>query len=228
MEFFIRLLLVLLVLFYASLLDWRYREINDASWVALIFIGVGFIAFDVAKVGSSLPLLYFLISVGITSALVLVLSYLGLMGGGDAKIFIGIAAAFPYYLREVTTVFPIFALSVFANAIAISLALPIYFFIRNLPHLKQVKNLREFYALFLGYRKKASDIKPYEAVYGNGKSFTFLLRTDAELGRAEGEGEVWVTPAVPFVIPITLGVLLSALYGDVVSAVILFFLGMGS
>jgi|Deesub1362A_J573_1020465.scaffolds.fasta_scaffold02727_12 preflagellin peptidase FlaK len=225
MEFLIKLILALLVLFYASLLDWRYREINDASWLALVFMGIVFIAVDVARTGVTTPLLYFLISVGVTSALMLAFSYFNLLGGGDAKIFIGIASLFPYYHREVTTVFPIFALSVFANAITLSLALPVYFFLRNLPHLKRVRSAKEFYALFLGYKKNASEIKPYEAVYGNGKSFTFLLRTDAELGKAEGEGEVWVTPAVPFVIPITISVLLSALYGDIISAIILFLRG---
>jgi len=225
MEFLIKLILALLVLFYASLLDWRYREINDTSWLALVLMGIVFVGVDVVRTGDNTPLLYFLISVGVTSALMFALSYFNLLGGGDAKIFIGIAALFPYYHREVITVFPIFSLSVFANAIMLSLTLPVYFFLRNLPHLKQVKSARQFYALFLGYKKRASEIKPYEAVYGNGEKFKFLLRTDAELGKAEGEGEVWVTPAVPFVIPITIGVLLSALYGDVISALILFLRG---
>jgi preflagellin peptidase FlaK len=224
MEFLLKLTLALLVLFYASLLDWRYREINDASWLALVLLGIAFLAADVAGAGYA-PLLYFLISVGVTSVLMLTLAYFNLLGGGDAKILIGIAALFPYFEREVVTVFPIFSLSVFANAIALSLVLPLYFFLRNLPNLRQAKSAGEVYAMFLGYKKRASEIKPHEAVYGDGRRFSFLLRTDVELGRAEGEGEVWVTPAVPFVIPITIGVLLSALYGDVISALILFLRG---
>ncbi|NOZ82474.1 MAG: hypothetical protein GXN98_01455, partial [Euryarchaeota archaeon] len=121
----------------------------------------------------------------------------------------------------VTTLFPVFALSVFVNAVAMTLLLPLLFFLINLRHLPRVRSLSELYALFLGYRRKASEIRHYEAVYGNGKSFRFLLTTDAELGKASGEGEVWVSPAVPFVIPITAGVLLSAVYGDIVSMVIL-------
>ncbi|WP_457555119.1 prepilin peptidase [Candidatus Pyrohabitans sp.] len=225
MEFYIKLTLALLLLLYASLLDWRYREINEASWLGLLLLGAVFALAEYTSSGSPSPILHLLISTGITAALIVPVAYLGLMGGGDAKILLGIAAVFPAPPADVVTLFPLFSLSVFANAIVLSLALPLFFFIKNLRHIKDVRSFSQLYALFLGYKKHSSEIKPYEAVYGDGRKFSFILRTDAELGKAEKEGEVWVTPAVPFVIPITLGVLMSALYGDLLSAVLLFLRG---
>ncbi|NOZ58722.1 MAG: hypothetical protein GXO66_03990 [Euryarchaeota archaeon] len=225
MEHYVKLALALILLIHASILDWRYREIRDSSWLALVALGVVFTLLESISTGSASPAVSLLISLAVTAALTLPLAYFGLMGGGDAVILIGIAAVFPEPPPGVVSLFPVFSLSVFTNAILLSLLLPIYFFLRNLPHLRRVRSPAELYALFLGYRKPASAIKPYEAVYGSGGEFRFLLRTDAELGKAEGEGEVWVTPAVPFVIPITIAFLLSALCGDVVSALILFLRG---
>ncbi len=216
----LKLTLAMLILGYASLLDWRRREIDDPSWLSLVALGMLFGLHDLHRYGT-LYLLQLGISLAVTSLLVLPLHRLKLMGGGDAKILLGIAVLFPYYMKPVTTLFPVFTLSVFVNAIILTLLLPLLIFLKNLKHLRRVSSLSELYALFLGYPRKASEIRHYEAVYGDGRRFRFLLTTDAELGKATGEGEVWVSPAVPFVIPITLGVLLSAVYGDIVSMVIL-------
>ena len=223
-ELALKLALSLPLLLRACLLDWRTREIDNASWLSLVLLGAVFLLIDVAGKGVA-PLLMALLSVAVTSAFMLLLYRLRLLAEGDAKLLIGISVLFPYYHREVVTVFPVFALSVFANAIMLTLVLPLLFFIRNLPHVRRVRSAKELYALFLGYKRKASEIKPYEAVYGDGERFTLLLGTDAELGRAEGEGEVWVTPAVPFVIPITVSVLLSAYFGDIASLAVLLLRG---
>ncbi len=216
----LRLIPALLLLGYASLLDWRRREIDDPSWQGLAALGVLFGIHDLLRYGTPY-LAQLALSLGVTALLVLPMHHLRLMGGGDAKILLALALLFPYYPQPVTTLFPVFTLSVFVNAVTLTLLLPLLFFIINLRHLREVRSLSELYALFLGYRRKASEVRHYEAVYGRGRSFRFLLTTDAELGRAEGDDEVWVTPAVPFVIPITAGVLLSAVYGDIVSMVIL-------
>lgn len=201
--------LTLLILLYASRLDWKYREIDDKSWLSLIAFGLLFLFYD-------FRIKNFLISVGATASFSLIFYYFGLMGGGDAKILIGLGALFPVYPSAIT-LFPIFALSVFANAVLLSAPLPMFFFIHNLKHLKEVRSMRDFFVLFLGYKKDASDIRRYEAVVDS----IFLDVNKVQLGRKDREGEVWVTPAVPFLIPITLGFLVAVLFGDIMSFIIL-------
>lgn len=205
----LKIFLAFLVLVYASVLDWRYREIDDKSWLSLVALGIALLFY-------SLEIKNFLISVAATAIFGAVLSHLGLMGGGDAKILVGIAFLFPVY-PNAATLFPVFAISVFMNAVLLSALLPLFFFIYNLKRLKEVKSLRDFFILFLGYRKDASQIKSYEAVADS----IFLNVNKVQLGRKDREGEVWVTPAVPFLIPITLGFLVAVLFGDIMSFIIL-------
>lgn len=201
--------LTLLILLYASRLDWKYREIDDKSWLSLVALGFVFLFYD-PEVKS------FLISAAATSIFGLALNRLGLMGGGDAKILVGIAFLFPVY-PNAATLFPIFAISVFTNAVLLSALLPLFFFIYNLKRLKEVKSLRDFFVLFIGYKKDASQIKRYEAVVES----IFLNANKVQLGLKSSDGEVWVTPALPFLVPITFGFLIAAFFGDLASFIIL-------
>lgn len=204
----LKIFLAFSVLIYASILDWRHREIDDKSWLSLVALGIFFLLHD-------FEVRNFLISVAATAIFSVALCRLGLMGGGDAKILIGLGFLFPVYPNA--ALLPVFAISVFTNAVLLSALLPLFFFIRNLKHLKEVKSVRDFYVLFLGYRKDASQIKNYEAVVDS----IFLNVNEVELGRKDREGEVWVTPALPFLVPITLGFLVAVFFGDLVSFIIM-------
>ncbi len=205
----LKIFFAFLVLVYASVLDWRYREIDDKSWLSLVALGIALLFY-------SLEIENFLISVAATAIFGLALSHLGLMGGGDAKILVGIAFLFPVY-PNAATLFPIFAISVFMNAVLLSALLPLFFFIYNLKHLKEVKSMHDFFILFLGYKKDASQIKSYEAVLES----IFLNVNKVQLGKKNGGDEVWVTPALPFLIPITFGFLIAAFFGDLASFMVM-------
>jgi preflagellin peptidase FlaK len=70
----------------------------------------------------------------------------------------------------------------------------------------------ELVKMFLGYRVRAEEVGRHEAIMGD-RVFMDVRKT--RLGEKGSPGErVWVTPAVPFVIPLTLGFLIAALYGD--------------
>jgi prepilin signal peptidase PulO-like enzyme (type II secretory pathway) len=69
----------------------------------------------------------------------------------------------------------------------------------------------------LGYKKKGDNVGRHEAIIAkNGEYCFFISGRKAELG-VKAEGEVWVSPAIPFIIPITLGFLISLIFGDILS-----------
>jgi preflagellin peptidase FlaK len=201
------------ILFYASLLDWKYREIDDKSWLSLVAFGTLFVTYEATSdIGKIVP---FLLSIAFTSILMVALYYPGILNGGDAKILIGISALIPTPYRD--TLFPFFSMSVFANAVMLSSLLPIAFLLYNLRELKKVRNFKDFVVLFLGYKKKGDNVGRHEAIIAkNGEYCFFISGRKAELG-VKAEGEVWVSPAIPFIIPITLGFLISLIFGDILS-----------
>lgn len=197
----LKIILALLILVYASRLDWRRREINDISWISLIVLGIIFLLLNPEQLRA------FLISLSITLLLVAATYLPGLLGGGDGKILLGLAVMFP--LSPVYNT-PFFSLGVFFNAVLIALPLPFFFFIRNL--LKEGVKKGEIIKMFLGYRVRADQVKNYEALMGD-RLLMDVRKT--RLGERGSPGEmVWVTPAIPFLIPLTLGFLIAALYGD--------------
>lgn len=210
------LILGFLILAYASFLDLKHRKIDDKSWIALVLLGLLFLAGDYTRVGSGV-ILPFAFSTGFTLAVVAVLYYFGIMGSGDCKILLGISALVPLPVHF--SIFPIFSLGVFTNAIILSLAIPFLFFIYNLRRLKDVKSLRDFFVLFLGYKKKGSEITPFEVALETDSGIKIFLNIkNLELGeKLPTDREVWVSPAIPFVVLITAGFLISALAGDFIS-----------
>jgi len=218
----VRLGLCFGLLVYASFLDWRFRRINDKSWFSMVIFGVLFLIYDIIKTRNTLFLWGFLVSVGLATSLAFLLSYLNVMQGGDGRILIGIAALIPSLSYPTFSVFPIFVLSVyFGNAVLLAALFPLVFFILNLGHLKEVKSYKGFFALFLGYEKDAVDVGEFEAFLGRDGYFELRPNKDALGGKIKGEGRVWVTPAIPFVVLITVGFVISVVYGDILSLLML-------
>lgn len=219
----LKISVAVLILLYASILDWKHREIDDRSWLSMVVLGIIFAGYDYIRFGQFFTVKIFAVSFLVSLALAYALYYTGLMGGGDGKILMGIGSMFPFYpYVGVFTIFPLFVLSVFVNAIFLSAVMPVIFFISNLKRLKEIGCLKEFFIMFLGYKKKASQVNDHEVIIGDGRDFRiFLNAKDIELGKkGDNDEEVWVTPALPFVIPIMIGFLMSLVYGDILSYLI--------
>ena len=205
-----------LILVYASFLDLEYRAIDNKSWMALVLLGIVFLAGDYTRIGS-VVILPFALSTGFTLALVAILYYVGIMGSGDCKILFGISALVP--LPPHFSIFPIFSLGVLTNAIILSLTVPLLFFIYNWGHWKDVRSLRDFFVLFLGYKKRGNEIAPFETSLETDDGIKlFLNAKNLELGKKlSTDREVWVSPAIPFVVVITAGFLTAVFFGDFIS-----------
>jgi|Deesub1362A_J573_1020465.scaffolds.fasta_scaffold00098_98 preflagellin peptidase FlaK len=214
MELFnLKIIVGLIVLVYSSYLDLKYRKIDDKAWISLILLGVSFFIFEYMQ--QVMAIKDFVISITITAILSLALYYLGILGGGDVKILIGISALIPRQFQF--SIFPYFSLTVFANAVVISSLLPLLFFAYNIREIKRVRNVKDFLVLFLGYKKDGSKVGKHETIIAKNGKYNFLLRgKNIKLGE-KAEGEVWVSPAIPFIIPITIGFVIASVGGDILS-----------
>lgn len=150
-------------------------------------------------------------------------------GGADAKCMIALAILFPHYpalaslplidspLPAATIVMP-FALMVLFHAALFTVLSLFYFLQRNM----RAGDIR-FPQLLLGYRLSIDDARagyywPMERVE-DGK--VRIMRTP-QSGEEEiytaleslGRERVWVTPKIPFLLPITMGLLFVALVGN--------------
>jgi len=152
-------------------------------------------------------------------------------GGADAKALIALAVLFPFYpdiaslpllqtdagLADV--VFP-FSFVVLINAAIIVVFVPLVFAFRN-----AASGDFRFPQAFLGYRMEVDRIAGtfvwlMERVE-EGRRIVYTrprrgenLEEEVGLLKAAGASKVWVTPKIPFLIPITLSVALSAVAGN--------------
>lgn len=153
-------------------------------------------------------------------------------GGADAKALIALSIMFPFYphigslpiivadnsFAEI--LFP-FAFVVLVNSAIIVAFTPIAFMARNLA-------AREFtlpYAL-VGYKLDADDIKTrqvwlMERVEDGAHRMYTRPRRDEQLSEevdklvSAGRHRIWVTPKVPFIIPMTIGLVFTAVVGNI-------------
>lgn len=198
----LRVLVAIAVLLYASASDVKSRRINDSGWKALMVSGVAFAAID--AISNKMTLVIFAISILVTAAILLPLHRLKRIGGGDVMMLLGLAAVLPKNPYASLSVFPVFTLSAFANAIFLTAALPIYFLALNLYRRDlTVERPSEVRFLFLGYKKKASEVTEHERVMKKVGDYA------------------WVTPALPFLVALTLGAILSLVWGDIPSYIVL-------
>lgn len=156
-------------------------------------------------------------------------------GGADAKALIALSLMFPLYpmigqwpLVPVTNelfmlIFP-FSLLVLFNAAILSLVVPLGLLLFNL-----AKRDIHFPAMFLGYKVSIHEAKkkfiwPMERVENGKLKLIYFPKEDEENSKileelsAFGALRIWVTPKVPFLLFITAGVLVSAVVGNPVLA----------
>jgi preflagellin peptidase FlaK len=210
----IREVITLPLLIYASFLDIKYREINSLVWRVMFAIGILILLIDLNQTGFRSLLISFLIVVAAAAIFSVSLHSLGAMGGGDAKLLIALGALFPI-LPGGNFLLPLFFLSVFSNAVLISLIVPLVLFLYNIKREWKVRSPKELFRLFVAYQKEGSKIGKFEAALEKDK---VLINTkNIELGKSGAKGVVWVTPALPFAVFITLGYVVSIYYGDLLT-----------
>lgn len=218
-----------LVFSYASLTDLRTRRVDNRVWLAAGALGAVLLLVELVAVGFPQPLL--LLSIPIVCGLAYLLYHTGLLfGGADAKALMALAVLIPFHrgleafplLPSLLTEFA-FPLAVFANALVVTISIPPALAVLNL-----TRRDVAFPELFLGYRIPVDSLAdswawPMERVVRGRVERSYSpsrgqAKADPEALKEAGIDRVWVTPKVPFMVPLAVGFLTAFFVGDVLSA----------
>ncbi len=237
----LKILFCIPFLIYSCYSDIKTRRVSNNVWLVMLTGAFFFVLYDISTYGVAyLPRLF--VSAGFIFVFVYILFQFGIFGGADAKSLIVLSIIFPAYpgLQAYGYVFPLnkplidlFTFGLFGNAVLLTVVVPIGLALYNLMKIGlQIDN--PLY-IFIGYRAKISElankhirlIQNFEVINGEVK-FHFKRggveideKLISELKALSEKGlikdEVWVTPGLPFMIPITLGFFVAVFYGDLIT-----------
>jgi len=253
----LRILASLILFTYASLSDYKTREVSNKVWI--IFAPPAFtltlIELYIYEV-SGLP--FYAMSFGLTAAFSIILFYSGGFGGADAKALMCLALALPFYPENLVapvsrTISPIsqnfFPITVFSNGVLLAAASAVYMFLNNiLWHKRRGKKLfgeglksesfgRKILVLITGYKVSVSKLKekwhiyPLEDIEENNENCSkrkllVIPRDESRNATVERlskavetkkiDDAVWATPGLPLLIFMTVGLIITLFFGDII------------
>lgn len=209
-----RLGLALAMMVGASLRDLRTRRVPNVYWVPFIAAAGALWLGDLVVGAWSLAGLLWALG---TTAFLYAIWWLGLFGGADAKGLMVLAWLWPVAPDPlVGTMTP--TMDALINGTFAVAAVPALFLVWNL-----LRGDLRMPAALLGVRMDLQRARrrfvwPME----DGERFRYMHRPGTDPGptfdrlEAQGRRRIWVTPKVPFMIPLTVGLVLHALHGNLV------------
>ena len=228
-----RLFVGIIILGYASFTDIKTRRASNLNWLVMGAIGGILLViqyFTVEFNGQEMYLIFIPIMIG----LVYLLFQMRLIfGGADAKALMALAILVPItpsiilFPTELRVVLP-FSWSVFSNSIILFLFIPLSLLIYNI-----TKRNVKFPFCVLGYKMIISKARekfvwPLEKIKDGKRKFAYMPKDfdiEDELKEFENLGikEIWVTPKIPFMIPLLAGFIVSFIIGDILFNIMGFF-----
>jgi len=220
----IRFFIGVSILIYASYTDIKTRRASNILWLIMGLIGGIILLIQYLTIGFENTI--YLIFIPLMIGFVYLLFQLRLIfGGADAKALMAIAILVPF--EPLIAQFPIwkgglmpFSWSIFANSIIIFLFIPVILLFYNLGK----RNLKFPYS-FLGYKmsiKKAKEkfVWPLEKIIDGKRKFIYMpkdfdVTEEYKEFEKQGINEIWVTPKIPFMIPLLIGFIFAFIYGDI-------------
>lgn len=222
----IRLLIGFFILLYASFSDIKTRKASNFLWVIMSLFGVLLLFIEFVYIGFDNNLSLFIIPIMIF-IFYLLFQLLPFFGGADVKALMSITILVPFQpiflIFPIINLYPFFTLPfswiVLSNSVFIYMAIPISLFFYNL-----YKKNFIFPNCFLGYKidldkAKNKFVWPLEDIIdGKRKVSYFSMNKNSEYiynkFMEKKIYNIWVTPKIPFMIPLLIGFLISFLFGD--------------
>jgi len=221
----VRLFIGVIILLYASYTDIKTRRASNILWLIMGAIGGVLLVVQYFAIGFGDKINY-LIFIPIMIGLVYLLFQMRLIfGGADAKALMAIAILVP--LQPTMSQFPLWGESmmpaswfIFSNSVILFLLIPFSLLIFNI-----AKRNISFPYVLLGYKmniKKAREkfVWPLERIVNGKRKFVYMPKdfdAEDELNEFEKQGitEIWVTPKIPFMIPLLAGFICAFILGDI-------------
>jgi preflagellin peptidase FlaK len=224
----IRLITGTLLLAYASYTDMKTRRAANILWVIMGLIGA--ILLLIQYLDGGFPNIWYLVFIPIMIALMYLFFQMRLLfGGADAKALMALAILVP--IQPLMGMLPFWksflpgSWTIFANATILFLFIPISLLIYN----SSKRNLR-FPHCMLGYvtsieKAKQKFVWPLEKIKDGKRKLMYMPKNfdiDEELAQFEKLGitEIWVTPKIPFMVPLLAGFLVSFILGDILLQIV--------
>lgn len=241
LEYILKILFCTPFLLYSCYTDIKTRRVTNKLWVVMLSGIAVFVLYDILTKGITY-LLNLLISAGLIYVLVYILFKIGSFGGADAKSLIVISIILPSYpeFSAFGYDFPLnqplihlFAFGILGNAVLLSIVVPLGLAVYNI--FRMGLHIDNPLYIFIGYKSRISDLadKHIKLMHSfeeeNGRIISRFRRGGieitedviSELKALSEKGlikeEVWVTPGLPFMIPITLGFFVAVFYGDMIT-----------
>ena len=224
----IRLITGTVLLAYASYTDIKTRRAANILWVVMAIVGI--ILLVIQYLDGGFPNIWYLVFIPIMIVLMYAFFQMRLLfGGADAKALMALAILVPILPRIGNIPFWNSFLpgswSIFANATILFLFIPVSLLIYNISK----KNLR-FPHCLLGYvisveKAKQKFVWPLERIKEGKRKLMYMPKNfdvDEELAEFEKLGitEIWVTPKIPFMIPLLAGFLVTFFLGDILLQIV--------
>lgn len=216
------------ILVYASYTDIKTRRAANYLWVIMGAIGAILLVVQYLTIG--FENIWYFVFIPIMILLMYAFFQMRLLfGGADAKALMAIAILLP--IQPSIGTFPIWtsfwpgSWTIFCNAVILFLIIPISLLIYNLVK----RNIQFPYAL-LGYKMSVEKAKqtfvwPLERIKDGKRKLSYMPKefdADEELKAFENQGitEIWVTPKIPFMIPLLVGFIVAFFPGDLLMQLI--------
>jgi preflagellin peptidase FlaK len=239
----LKVLVCLPFLLYSCYSDIKTRRVSNKVWPVMLAAGSVFIIHDLFTYGTS-HLVRMFFSFIFIFIFVYLLFQLNAFGGADAKVLMVISIIIPTF--PVINIFDydlplhiippinLFTFSVFGNAVILTVIVPFGLFLYNLTQVHLREMLRKPWYLFLGYKfpvsrlrdghirlvetyeKIGNDVVPRFTRGGTLIDEAVIQELEEYVDKGLIDEKVWVTPGLPFMIPITAGFITAVVFGDMI------------
>jgi preflagellin peptidase FlaK len=220
----IRLITGAILLTYASYTDVKTRRAANKLWIIMAIIGA--VLLLIQYLDGGFPNIWYLVFIPIMIALMYLFFQMRLLfGGADAKALMALAILVPIQPTMLGEQLPLWesfmpgSWIIFANATILFLLIPLSLLVYNIGK----RNVKFPHSL-LGYvitveKAKQKFVWPLEKIKDGKRRLMYMPKNfdiDEELAEFEKQGitEIWVTPKIPFMIPLLIGFLVSFFLGD--------------
>ncbi|MBC7085268.1 MAG: archaeal preflagellin peptidase FlaK [Methanolobus sp.] len=239
----IKILICLPFLAYSCYSDIKTRRVSNKVWPIMLGAASPLVLYEMITLG--LPYIFrTIISFIVIFVFVYILFIMHAFGGADAKVLMVISVIFPVFPNLSvnalqlplwgTPILDLFAFSVFGNSVILTIIVPLGLVVYNLVTVPPKELIKKPLYAFIGYRQLVSNLQeghfrliekyeqtPIGVVARFKRTGTSLdNNTILELKELHKQGligeYVWVTPGLPFMIPITAGFLAAVVFGDLI------------